>query len=283
MACMAKLKVMNSHCRMLAMSETRARATYNGVEASERSADGQTSETRLGDGAVNDPLLAEAVEEALGDLVSAQCQPHSNPMSCHHVATALCRAVHPPPAIARMQPNCRGVVTYAPLYCATSSPSTKTLSFCSISSAMASLSASRTVISFWPDAYPLLATIDGVRAAARKAGRNAGRDADESRREAGRRSREEAIVARRRVVESWGEWPQASDALVGVWIVDGCSTISSDSSGIHLLGQAQHNVRVRASATNPASHDVSQPLHLARLLLSVREISFGVRSCFTNN
>jgi hypothetical protein len=72
-------------------------------------------------------------------------------------------------------------------------------------------------------------------------------------------------------------------ALVGVWIVDGCSTISSDSSGIHLLGQAQHNVRVRASATNPASHDVSQPLHLARLLLSVREISFGVRSCFTNN
>jgi hypothetical protein len=41
------------------------------VETSERSSDGQTSETRLGDRAVNDPLLAEAVEKALGDLVSA--------------------------------------------------------------------------------------------------------------------------------------------------------------------------------------------------------------------
>lgn len=60
---------------------------------------------------------------------------------------------------------------------------------------MASLRASRTVISFWPDAYPLLA-IDGVMAAARKAGRNAGagRDVD-SRREAGRRSLEAAIAS----------------------------------------------------------------------------------------
>jgi hypothetical protein len=59
---------------------------------------------------------------------------------------------------------------------------------------MASLSASRTVISFCPDAYPLLA-IDGVMAAARKAGRNAGAGRDaETRREAGRRSLEAAIV-----------------------------------------------------------------------------------------
>jgi hypothetical protein len=59
---------------------------------------------------------------------------------------------------------------------------------------MASFSASRTVISFCPDAYPLLATIDGVIAAARKAGRKPGREADDSRREAGRRSLEAAIV-----------------------------------------------------------------------------------------
>ena len=78
------------------------------------------------------------------------------------------------------------------MYCATSSPSTKTLSLRSISSAMASLSASRTVISFWPEAYPLRA-IEGVMAAARKAGRKAGRDAA-SRRAAGRVILEAAIV-----------------------------------------------------------------------------------------
>ena len=101
-----------------------------------------------------------------------------------------------PPLSHRMYMQSRSIlawVTYAPLYCATSSPSTKTLSFRSISSAMASFSASRTVISFWPDAYPLLA-IDGVRAATRKAGRKAGLD-DESRREAGRRTLEAAIVS----------------------------------------------------------------------------------------
>lgn len=106
-----------------------------------------------------------------------------------------------------------GSGTYAPLYCATSSPRTKTLSFRSISSAMASLSASRTVISFWPDAYPLLA-IDGVAAAARKAGRKAGAGrVDAIRREAGRRSLEAAIVRGVRVcgcrrsgeVLPWGE------------------------------------------------------------------------------
>lgn len=40
--------------------------------------------------------------------------------------------------------------THAPLYCATSSPMTKTFSFLSISSTMASLRASRTVISLDP-------------------------------------------------------------------------------------------------------------------------------------
>jgi hypothetical protein len=58
---------------------------------------------------------------------------------------------------------------------------------------MASFRASRTVISFCPDAYPLLA-IDGVIAAARKAGRKPGREADDSRREAGRTNLEAAIA-----------------------------------------------------------------------------------------
>ena len=60
---------------------------------------------------------------------------------------------------------------------------------------MASLSASRTVISFWPEAYALLA-IDGVRAAARKAGRKAGAGREAvRRREAGRRSLEATMAA----------------------------------------------------------------------------------------
>lgn len=84
------------------------------------------------------------------------------------------------------------------MYCATSSPSTKTLSFASISSAMASLRASRTVISLVaPSEAYLLAVIEGVTAAGRKAGRKAGaagREAD-SRRAAGRRSLEAAIGA----------------------------------------------------------------------------------------
>ncbi len=52
--------------------------------------------------------------------------------------------------------------TYAPLYCATSSPSTNTLSFDSSSSASASLSASRTATSLTPlgEAYLLLGIID---------------------------------------------------------------------------------------------------------------------------
>jgi hypothetical protein len=58
---------------------------------------------------------------------------------------------------------------------------------------MASFSASRTVISFCPEAYPLRANV-GAMAAGRKADRKVGRDADEARREAGRRSLEAAIA-----------------------------------------------------------------------------------------
>jgi hypothetical protein len=49
----------------------RVGTTHDGVQASERGTDGQTGETRLGDGGVDNPLLAEAVEETLGDLVTA--------------------------------------------------------------------------------------------------------------------------------------------------------------------------------------------------------------------
>jgi hypothetical protein len=51
-------------------------------------------------------------------------------------------------------------------------------------------------------------------------------------------------------------------ARMAVRFVDGCSTISSDNSGIHLLGQAQHTFRVRAvlalSAFNPITHEVTE-------------------------
>lgn len=40
------------------------------METGEGGTDGETGETRLGDGRVNDSLLAEAVEQALGDLVA---------------------------------------------------------------------------------------------------------------------------------------------------------------------------------------------------------------------
>jgi hypothetical protein len=44
---------------------------YDGVETGEGSTDGKTGETRLGDGRVDNSLLAEAVEQAFGDLVAA--------------------------------------------------------------------------------------------------------------------------------------------------------------------------------------------------------------------
>lgn len=46
------------------------RGAYNRVETGEGGTDGKTGETRLGDGRVDNSLLAEAVEQALGDLVS---------------------------------------------------------------------------------------------------------------------------------------------------------------------------------------------------------------------
>lgn len=87
MACMAKLKVMNSHWkwqfvrdlgeRAIAVASAGAfaccsgeRRTYHRVKTSEGSSNGKTGETRLGDGTVNDSLLAESVQETLGDLVS---------------------------------------------------------------------------------------------------------------------------------------------------------------------------------------------------------------------
>jgi len=97
------------------------------VETSEGGTDSETGETRLGDGRVDDSLLTEAVEQALGDLVSASS-----------VLAALDRR------------NAELFKTHAPLYWATSSPRTKTLSFLSISSAMASFRASLTVISLTP-------------------------------------------------------------------------------------------------------------------------------------
>lgn len=201
------------------------------MEASERSTDGQTSETRLGDGRVDYPLLTEAVEEALGDLVTRKSISTRFSLSPIRIdgtyAASDCSCLS---LIAELNcPKWAWWVTYAPLYCATSSPSTKTLSFRSISSAMASLSASRTVISFCPDAYPLLA-IDGVRAAARKAGRKAGACRVEAmRREAGRRSLEAAIVCDVRVlggvVRKCRRRVLAAEASGGCW---GCWTISSE-------------------------------------------------------
>lgn len=44
----------------------------DGVQTSKGSTDGQTAETRLGDGRVNDTLVTEAVEQAFGDLVAGE-------------------------------------------------------------------------------------------------------------------------------------------------------------------------------------------------------------------
>jgi hypothetical protein len=41
------------------------------VQPAERGADGETAETHLGDGCVDNPLVAKAVQQALGDLVCA--------------------------------------------------------------------------------------------------------------------------------------------------------------------------------------------------------------------
>jgi hypothetical protein len=86
------------------------------------------------------------------------------------------------------------VLTHAPLYCATSSPSTKTLSFPSSSSANASFSASLTVYSLKPlcEAYVLLVKGIDVKARGRADGRAAavrGFAEAERKRDAGRSTR----------------------------------------------------------------------------------------------
>ena len=87
-------------------------------------------------------------------------------------------------------------MTDAPLYCATSSPSTKTLLFDSSSSAKASFNASLTATSLTPlgVAYVLLFGRHGNEDAGRRAlGKDAGDRWKDKKREAGRTIREEAI------------------------------------------------------------------------------------------
>jgi hypothetical protein len=141
------------HVSLVSEEVTRWEA-HDRVKAGKGSADGEAAEARLGDRAVYDSLLAKAIEQALCDFVSVDAG-MSALSSCAHVCYAF-----PNELVGRrglsLSPKLlndalgRVVCTYAPLYCATSSPSTKTLSFCSISSAMASFKASRTVISLAP-------------------------------------------------------------------------------------------------------------------------------------
>ena len=104
--------------------------------------------------------------------------------------------------------------THAPLYCATSSPRTKTLLFDSSSSARASLRASLTATSFTPlgVAYVLLFECVGIEATGRSEEREIierGR-VQELKREAGRRIRDATIVrgkpgSRQEVCRSWDD------------------------------------------------------------------------------
>lgn len=47
----------------------RRASTHNRSQSAQRSTDSQTAETTFGDGCVNDPLVAEPIQQALGDLV----------------------------------------------------------------------------------------------------------------------------------------------------------------------------------------------------------------------
>ena len=88
-------------------------------------------------------------------------------------------------------------ITDAPLYCATSSPSTKTLLFDSSSSAKASFNASLTANSLTPlgVAYVLLFSRAGDEDAGRRAlGKDVGDREQDKIREAGREIREAAIL-----------------------------------------------------------------------------------------
>ena len=88
--------------------------------------------------------------------------------------------------------------THAPLYCATSSPSTNTLSFASSSSESASFSASRTATSLTPlgVAYLLLLIVAGNESVGWMTGlmETGVVRVDERRRQAGRRRREVIIM-----------------------------------------------------------------------------------------
>lgn len=87
--------------------------------------------------------------------------------------------------------------TYAPLYCATSSPSTKTLSFDSSSSASASFNASRTATSLTPlgEAYLLRSTLADNDEVGRKVDLVEAVRGTENSREVGRRMRESTMTA----------------------------------------------------------------------------------------
>jgi hypothetical protein len=228
-----------------------SRRVYHRVQSGQRSTNGETSEAGLGDGTVNHPLLAEAVEQALCDLVTVMSS-----AKIHRGATAPIELGHPnlrPLNHPLYSSRCPGaqlsvwIATYAPLYCATSSPSTKTLSFCSISSAIASLSASRTVISLLPpdDAYPLLPTIDGIAAVARNAGRNAGRAADRAR-VAGRRSLEAAIAD-----AMWGIEVEEKGAVGERWPVRWKVLVLTVYETFRRSGGSCWERRIRASRVFP--------------------------------
>jgi hypothetical protein len=64
MACMAKLKVMNSHCLDMSarLVKRDVAEAYDGMESGECGTDSEAAEPGFGDGTVYDSLFAEAVE-----------------------------------------------------------------------------------------------------------------------------------------------------------------------------------------------------------------------------
>ena len=91
--------------------------------------------------------------------------------------------------------------THAPLYCATSSPKTNTLSFCSSSSASASLSASLTVYSFVPLGVAYCRLLKGCREAIRPL--EFAERVDDRIRDVGRSNRETTMAAGALSVRNW--------------------------------------------------------------------------------
>ena len=77
MACIAKLKVINSHLgekedEQEERARDEARTDGHGSETCEGGADGETGETHLGDGRVDDSLLAKLVQKAFRDLAGIE-------------------------------------------------------------------------------------------------------------------------------------------------------------------------------------------------------------------